>query len=245
MTLWLNQMGLEHIEELSFHNIYCVIQETESEFIIKKDESFKSKPYLAPFKIFLIILLLHIWLSITCILFSLLEASLLNSVLIGITGYIISYIFFRQFKYFKGLNIEISFDKLFQKINIQKKLPKNENLGRFRYSDIQAIILNTNYFVPENSNLCFLLKNKQRFEFFEGEKDDCVRFGNLFSKTIEKPLFFKDKMNWVLVSCNLGFIFLLFTSVVLNDIIGQIFFFASLASSSIFNITSIIETNQR
>ena len=120
MTLWLNQMGLVDVEELSFHNIYCIIQESEGELIIRKDESFKSKPYLAPFKVFLIISLLHTWLSITCVLFSILEASFLNSIIIGITGYIISYIFFRQYKHYKGLNIKIAIDKFSQKIAIRK-----------------------------------------------------------------------------------------------------------------------------
>jgi len=245
LTLWLNQIGLENVEELSFHNIYCVIQESENELIIKKDESFKSKPYLLPFKVFSIISILHIWLSITCILFSLLESSLINSFIIVIIGYFISYIFHRQYKHYKGRNIEFTFDKLLFEIKLQRILPKSIDLGLFRYLHIQAIILNRNYLDPERTNLSFLLKNNKKIEFFEGEMDDCLSIGNIFSIMLGKPIYFKEKLNWVLISCNLGFIFLLFTSIILNDIIGQIFFLASLIFSNIFNLTSIFEVNHR
>lgn len=194
---------------------------------------------------FLIIFILHIWLSITCLLFSLLEPSFINSVIIGITGFIISYIFFRQYKHYKGLNLEITFDKSFQKIKIQKELPKKEYLGHIRFSDIEAIVINKNYLDPEKCNLSFFFKNEKEFEFFEGERDECLRFGNLFSEIMEKPVYFKEKLNWVLISCNLGFIFLLLTSILLNDIIGQILFFTGLIFSNFFNITSILGADQK
>jgi len=171
--------------------------------------------------------------------------SFLNSVIIGITGYTISYIFFRQYKHYKGLNIKITINKFSQKIAIRKTYPKKGDKGHIRFSDIEAIVLYTNYMDPEKCNLSFFLKNEEKVEFFEGERDDCLRFSNVFSAMLEKPVYFKEKLNWVLISCNLVFIFLLLTSIMLNDIIGQLFFFASLVFSNLFNITLILDANQK
>ena len=228
-------------QRISIINLFCKVNEYKRKYKIEKDESYRSKRFLAPTKYFIIFCMVYIDISITAYL--IFRSNLtVNVLFIPVICYVGCYWFFIRYLFYKGRLIKIKINKLTQDISFQQIFPSYERLQNINVSDIDSIILWTDYLNPGRRILIFKLKNKEKLEFFDGSKDDCHKLGNIISQKFNLPLISKANVNTTFMVSNFIFFLMLLTSILFNDIIGQIFFLFGFIISYIINFVYLIKT---
>ncbi len=228
-------------ENLNIINLFCRVDEIEGNFIIEKDESYRSKQFLVPTNYFIIFCAVYLYTSIT--IFFVFRSSLsVNVLCIPLICYLGCYWFFMKYLFYKGRFIRVRLNTIAQVISFRQVFPCIEQLQKFHISDISSIIVKTDYLNPGRKQLIFNLKNKKELEFFDGNSDECEILGKKISQEFNVPLIFKANINKTFIVSNFIFFFMLITSILFNDVIGQIFFLFGFIISYAMNFSSLAKT---
>ena len=127
-------------EKINIINLFCKVNEYRNRLKIEKDESYRSKLFLAPTKYFIFFCFLYLYTSITV--FLMLRSSLsFNVLIIPIICYVGSYWFYIKYLFYKGRFIKIKIDKITRNISFQQIFPCYERLQKVNVSDIESIMV--------------------------------------------------------------------------------------------------------